>query len=159
MPRLGKAHSLPDGFWEKWLDFVLEHEKGGPKLFACLWLTSAMCLRITQAAQLVAEEVLANKVYIRAFKGKKAFYKSMLPSVAQQIRKLRKEGLEVKSLARQCGGRGLVRLRRHFSWPKKGPLFASRTGASKGHWNKDVVAAKIRQIRPDCVAKHSRTWP
>jgi integrase len=160
--KLGKAHALPtQKMWEAWLGFVKEHSSGGPKLFFLLWLTAALCLRVTQVAQLLATDIdwASGTVFIKAFKGHAASRKKLLPASLAALKKWRATGICSGTIAKQHGGRGLVTMRRTYFPPHVGFLFESRSGAKIPHLGKDTVAAAIRKIRVDFVKSCCEKWP
>jgi hypothetical protein len=107
MAKLGQAHPLPGKLWELWLQFVL-HEVG-PDVYAVIFLTQALCVRVTQAAQLTAADVKlsASRVWIAPFKGHPGTFKPLLPSVAKVLRSWYKTGIS--------GGTKFSA----WAWPKK----------------------------------------
>ena len=159
--RLGKANSLPGKMWEAWLTHVLQH--AGPTKFLLLWLTAATCLRVTQIAQLKAEDFRfsAGAVLVRvaAFKGHEAIWKRALPSAARQLSQWREVGIPGRAARSNCRAGGRTAALQSFVWPSSGYLFPSRAGAAKPHVTKDVVSAMIRKIRPAFVQRFAGKWP
>ena len=140
--RLGKANSLPGKLWSDWLHFV--SNKLGPSFFLMLYLTQALCLRITQVLQLTANDFdwKAKQVWIEEFKRHEAFHKPLLSSVAKQLNKYRKKPIKSKS-------------GKTFKWPKKGHLFPSKRSDNKlPHMAKDSVCHAIKKISNEFSEKN-----
>jgi len=144
----GKANALKGHLWGKWLQYVKEHAAGGPRLFILLSLTAVLCIRITQAARLKADDVKVStgRVYIAPFKGHDSTTKKLPPSALGHVRLWVAKGASAKPVTRRCGARGVVKIYRKYVWPTKGFLFPSKKGCSKGHVTKDTVARQIRTI-------------
>ena len=140
MGKLGKACSLPGDLWEKWLRYVLE--KLGPKMYVMLWMTQALCLRITQVAQLRGKDFRfdTTEVWLKKFKKHKAIAKPLVPSVAKVIKKWQESGLKT-SLGT-------------FAWDESSYLFPSRKGSKKPYVTKDFVCHKIAKVRKEFMQKH-----
>ena len=60
--KLGQVHSLNGKLWDTWLAFVLAN--ADPKYSAALFLTGALCLRISQASQLRVEHVQGKRLWL-----------------------------------------------------------------------------------------------
>lgn len=129
------------------------------------YVTAALCLRVTQVAQLKSEDFRFNAgavlVRVAAFKGREAIWKraAAVPSAARQLSQWREVGIPGRAARfdRKAGGRTAAL--RSFVWPSSGYLFPSRAGAAKPHVNKDVVSAMIRKIRPAFVQRFAGEWP
>ena len=143
--RIGKAHSLPGTRWTLWLEFMKEH--AGGKYWLLLYLTSALCLRVTQVTRLKTSDFQfkKGKVWVGKFKRHPGVFKPLLPSVLQVIKKVKRSG--VKSTWNK------------YVWPRDGFLFPSRRGSQVPHMTKDTVGACIRKHRQAFVQKYKRQFP
>ena len=145
--KLGRANSLLGCRWSAWLKYMQQH--AGAKYYVLLYLTNALCLRITQAARLEVKDfnIKCKRVWISAFKKHPGVYKPLLPSVLQTIKMIKKSGLR--------SDKG------NFSWPKSGMLFPARPGAKTKtrHMTKDTVAACIRRHRKGFIKKFRNKYP
>ena len=145
--KLGRANSLLGSRWSDWLKYMQQH--AGGKYYVLLFLTNALCLRITQAARLEGKDfnMKHKKVWISAFKKHPGVYKPLLPSVLKTLKAIKKTG--VKS------DKG------NFAWPKTGLLFPARPGAKTKakHMTKDTVAACIRRHRKGFINKYKNKYP
>ena len=114
-----------------------------------LFLTNALCLRITQAARLEVKDfnIKCKKVWISAFKKHPGVYKPLLPSVLKTLKEIKKAGVDSK--------------KGKFVWPKSGLLFPARSRAKTktSHMTKDTVAACIRRHRKGFIEKFKKKYP
>lgn len=136
----------------------------GPSYFVLLWLTQAFCLRVTQAARLTKEcfDVPNQRLYVAEFKRTKTpGHKRFLPSAAKVLKRWLKSGVTAPSVRRNAGARGLVTVKRKWSFPSDAGdyLFPSRAGASCPHLTKDTVSTAIRRVRGAFVAANKAKWP
>jgi integrase len=147
----GKAHVLQGPRWQAWLKSLwlksLKKECHA-RAYLAIYLTNAMCVRITQAYQLEAADFdfgRSPRVWFKPFKRHVGAWKPMLPSVLKEIQAIRKNGLKADE--------------GDFSRPKAGNLFPSRKGSKLPHLNKDVVSHAIVAGRTAFIAKHKNKWP
>ena len=143
--KLGKANSLPGQRWSLWLDFM--REQAGGKYWLLLWLSSTLCLRVTQVARLKTSDFQLKKakVWIGSFKKHAGTFKPLLPSVLKVIKKIKRSGVKSSCCA--------------YKWPREGLLFPSRKGSRLPHMSKDTVGACIRRFRKSFVQKYKRQFP
>jgi integrase len=142
---LGKANSLLGDCWKEWLSYV--RENAGLHVYLVLYITQALCLRITQAAQLQSKDFdfRRNRVWIAPFKKHVGAFKPLPSSVKKHLMKIKHNGLKLKGKS-------------PFSWPSTGFLFPATKG-NKPHIGKDVIARHIRSLRGLFVQKFSHKWP
>ena len=143
--RLGKAHALAGKRWGIWLDHVRRY--GGGHFFLLLYLTSALCLRVTQAARLRAQDfdMRRKRVFVAKLKGHPSTHKPILPSVLLFLKKIKSQGVPSP--------------KKRFAWPKTGYLFPSRRGSGVPFVSKDTVASCIRRVRKQFVQAYRKTYP
>ena len=145
--RLGKAVTLPGPLWGMWLAHVLAH--GTCWLYVALLLSHALCLRISEALRLRAEDFSfqAKSVYIGPLKGQAGFRKPMIPEIRKTLLHLQKYVVKRKR-SRQQGARGCVQFTDQWRWPATGFLFPSeRCDASEVTRTKDTVCKAISRLR------------
>ena len=140
-PKLGQANPLHGKTWDAWLEHVKQH--AGPKYYLALYLTQALCVRISQSLMLRAEDFdwRTPRVYIRKFKGQRAVWKPILPSVLKVLKGIRKNRLRNKA-------------GETWAWTSKGWLFPSRRNAKRPHTSKDTVCHIVAKVRQTFVKKH-----
>lgn len=140
MAKLGKASSLPGILWNKWLKYVLGSL--GAKPYVILWMTQALCLRVTQVLQLKVSDFRYNlaQVRLKKFKRSKGTNKPLPASVSKVLQEWKLKG--VKSAR---GG---------WSWPEKGFMFPARSDAKKPHLTKDYICHKIAKVRAAFMKKN-----
>ena len=155
-PKLGQANPLNGNRWIDWLHHVRDHYGG--KYFLALYLTQALCIRISQALQLQAShfDFKAQTVFIAAFKGHSAVKKPLVPSVRQALQTIKLKGVDSSE-------------KQNFQWPKRGYLFPARRGAKKPYMTRFVVAHTVAKLsqkvcpqvpRPGNWKNHTITqWP
>ncbi len=138
--KLGKSNSLTGKEWLDWLNFVMGSL--GPMYFLILYLSQALCLRITQVLQLQTSDFdwQGKKLWTKKFKRHEGFFKPLLSSVFKQLLVYKNKGV--------VDGDG-----NQFQWPKKGYLFpAARSESKFDHIAKDTVCHAITRVRSDFVA-------
>ena len=142
MPKLGKANSLSGERWAHWLDFM--RSRAGGKYFLLLYLTNALCLRVTQVARLQTSDFhfKKSKVWIDKFKKHRGAFK---PTVKQARQNMKRKGIPSDA--------------QPYNWPKSGYMFPSRRGAKRPYMSKDTVAACVRLHRGAFLKKFKRTFP
>ena len=118
-------------------------EEASPKYFFALWLTQALCLRITQCLMLRTNDVdwKLKRIYIRRFKKHPPCWKPLVPSVFDCMKKAYAKGIK-------------KRAGEMWSWPRNGYLFPSRRHATKPHINKDVISHIIVKVRKSFLKKN-----
>ena len=143
------------------LKHILLHPAGGPKYQLLARLTSALCLRITQAARLSAADFVwkCKAVYVGNFKGHDSTHKKLAPSDFAYFKKVYKVGLRAPPIRIAAGARGTKVVTRKFAWLVKGPLFPSRRGAKLRHLSKDTVVHAMAKISKYFVARYAKVWP
>ena len=146
--KLGKASALPDKLWTQWLDHVRAH--GSCWLYVALLLTHLLCLRITEALRLTAEDFAfgrGNSVYIKPLKGQPALRKPMLPPVKKILLQLKNQTVKQKRIKKQ-GALGEKLFLDCWKWPQTGPLFpAERADSDSVVRNKNTVCKAIGRLR------------
>ena len=140
-----QGHALHGQRWQKWLCHL--KQVSHPRIYIAIYLTNALCLRISQATSLRVTDFQwpKHRVWLRAFKGHKACYKALLPSCRSTIESFKKNGMK------NCKG--------CFRWPSRGYLFPSRRGSKLPYLNKDVVSHAVCAARKSFVAKYKHVWP
>ena len=122
--RLGKAVTLPGPLWGIWLAHVVAH--GTCWLYVALLLTHTLCLRISEALHLRAEDFSfkAKSVFIGPLKGQAGVRKPMIPEIQKTLIRLQRNGVKRKR-SKQQGARGCVQFTDKWRWPTTGFLFPS----------------------------------
>jgi hypothetical protein len=145
--KLGQAHPLPGKLWPMWLKFV--QSECGPRIYFIVFLIQAMCVWVTQAAQLMVDDLKLDsaRVWFKAFKGHAATFKPMLPSVLKVLKAWKKNGVP--------GGPNFD----NYSWPKTGQLFPPVRKCKAKHTTKDVVAKILKVASAKFIEKFSSKWP
>ena len=158
--RLGKAHALPGRLWMAWLRHVKKWSM--PKYMVLAYLSEALCLRISHAASLKAEDFdwQRRRVWCRDFKGHEGSWKPLLPSVLRRLASWRRRGPANPKQVRKAGARGPETVVCAYVWPKEGYLFPSERPHSKiPHISKDVVSHKWAELRTSFIQKNQRRYP
>lgn len=145
-PKLGQPNPLNGNRWIDWLHHVRDHYGG--KYFLALYLTQALCIRISQALQLQAShfDFKAQTVFIAAFKGHSAVKKPLVPSVRQALQTIKLKGVDSSE-------------KQNFQWPKRGYLFPARRGAKKPYMTRFVVAHTVAKARKSFLKKYAHKYP
>ena len=141
--RLGKAHALHGSMWQKWLQHV--RDSAHPKYFLILWLTQALCIRVSQALLLTTDcfDLQGKRVYLQCFKRHSAVWKPLLPTVLKFLLQCKRKGIQNKQGAK-------------WTWPanKKSWLFPSRRGSKRPHVSKDVLCHVVGTVRKSFLKRH-----
>ena len=145
--KTGKANSLPGKLWHDWLKYVLSSL--GPEYFLIVYLCQALCLRVSQVAQLQSSDFDWKKkeVWIKQFKRHEGFHKPILHSVYKQLARYKQQGIK--------GGSSNI-----FTWPSRGFLFpAKRSDSTWAHVAKDSICHAIARVRQQFVLQHKHKSP
>ena len=156
--KLGQAATLPGSEWGSWLCHIMRF--GTTWLYVVVLLTHLLCLRITEALRLRAENFrfkTPGTVYVAPLKNQPGMTKPLLAGVHNILEHLRKQGVKQKR-KRNCGGRGHVTYVDKWEWPSKGLLFpASRSDCKSAAHNKDSVSKAIARLRQTFVCHTQQT--
>lgn len=108
----GKAHGIGADLWAQWLEHVARC--GLSWLHVLLFLTHALCLRVTEALCLRAEDFdfEGHVVIVRELTKQPAVAKPILQSLFPMLESLRANGVSVER-SRNQGARGFVHIQIH----------------------------------------------
>ena len=144
----GKAAAMGPELWQHWVRHVRRHS---PWLAACITLTYALALRITESLGLKAGDFdfRNHTVRIAGLKGAATVKKPMLKSIRPLLTGLRKHGLSTIRV-RHCGARGEVRKKETWVFPQENHRFlfpSRRSDAKLARRSKDSVCKSLSRLR------------
>lgn len=147
----GKAHGMGADLWAQWLEHVA---RCGPCwLHVLLFLTHSLCLRVTEALCLRAEDFdfEGHVVNVSELKKQPAVAKPILQSLLPMMESLRANGVSVER-SRNQGARGFVHCVDTWSFPEKGLLFkAERSDSNSARRQRSAVIKAVSRARRDPI--------
>ena len=146
--KLGKAAVLSGPLWRLWMQHVWA--QGPTWLWVALFLSHALCSRITEVLRLRASDFKwkSHSVYVAALKRCPGTQKHMMKAIFPELRQLREQGAR-KRRHRRWGARGVVHFWDSWTWPEsEGLLFkSSRCDSHLVRRNKDTAAKAVARLR------------
>ncbi len=154
--KMKQAPALTQRQWKKWLEWLKEH--AGARVYFAIFLTSAFGLRCSEALALKREDICLNAAVPKIRISGEASGAKKSPGevyVRKQhmnlMRSILKDGISVERPKGHKHGTGVrknILKREHYTVPRKGYIFLSRTRASKPYLHYHAIYDHVRRQAP-----------